>query len=326
MRFALLSNALIGNELAVPIYNDNGMIFINKGIELSEKYIEAIRKLGINTVYVNDGNDEVSLEEILSSNTKLRLVRVLKNEFEKVKANKQIDENAIKNVVQQVIEEINLSENAFLYHNVRQMDETSKLALHSIDVAVLSIFVGAKKKFDEKKLFNLGVGALLHDVGKLIGEGNEHPEAGYKYIKEKTSLAPTATICILQHHENNNGNGYPNKISGDKIFEFSSIVSICDDYINSLVKQQLLPYQAIERIAAQTPYKFKSETYQYFNEAICCYPNGLTVKLSNSLEGTVVEQNKNAPSRPIILISKGGKKGYIDLMKNLTLFIEQVKI
>lgn len=326
MRFALLSDALAGRELAVPIYNDNGMIFVNKGVILTEKYIKSIRKIGVSTIYVEDGNEETSLQEVLNSGIKLRLAKVLKNEFEKVKKNKVIDENQIKNIVTEIIREIDLSENAFLYNNVGQADAIMKLALHSLNVAILAILVGVNKKYDEKKLFNLGIGALLHDIGKLISEGINHPELGYKYIKENTMLPPTATICILQHHENNNGSGYPNKISGDKIFEFSSIVSICDEYLNIQVNSQLLPYQAMERIVAETPYKFKIEIYKDFSESIYCYPNGLTVKLNNNQEGIVVMQNKNLPSRPIVMVLKDSGNEYIDLTNNLTLFIDQVKL
>lgn len=326
MRFALLSDVLAGRELAVPIYNDNGMIFINKGVILTEKYIKSIRKIGVSSIYVEDGNEETSLQEVLNSGIKLRLAKVLKNEFEKVKKNKVIDENQIKNIVTEIIREIDLSENAFLYNNVGQADATMKLTLHSLNVAILAILVGVNKKYDEKKLFNLGIGALLHDIGKLITEGVNHPELGYKYVKENTMLSPTATICILQHHENNNGSGYPNKISGDKIFEFSSIVSICDEYLNIQVNSQLLPHQAMERIVAETPYKFKIEIYKDFSESIYCYPNGLTVKLSNNLEGIVVMQNKNLPSRPIVMVLKDSGNEYLDLTNNLTLFIDQVKL
>lgn len=323
----MLTSKLIGSKLAVPIYNDNGMVFLNSGIVLTERYIAAAKNIGVNTVYIDDGNEDVTLQEVLNSSIKLRLSKLLKSEFDKIGKNMPIDENVIKNIISEIMKEINLSENAFLYNNIGQVDKTMSMCVHSIDVAVLSLVVGTTKKYDEKKLLNLGIGALLHDIGKLIEEGKGHPAAGYKYIKANTTaLSPTSSIVILHHHENIDGTGYPDKIPGDKIYEFSKIVSICDEYLNSITSQGQLPHAALEKITAQTSRKFDPEIYNLFTQSIYCYPNGLSVKLNNGKQAIVTMQNKNFPLRPIVFVQDGNYYGQIDLLKELTLFVDQVLV
>lgn len=327
MRFAVLNDGLIGYELAVPVYNDNGMIYLNSGVTLNEKFINLIKRLGLNTVYINDSNNDITLQEVIDSSVKLRLSKSLKGEFEKIKKNQAIDEFGINQIIKEILENINLSENAFLYNNVGLNDELTKLAIHSIDTAVLSIIVGVSMKYDGKKLYNLATGALLHDIGKLLTDKKEHhPEVGYQYIKTHMQLPPTSVISILQHHEHYNGTGYPNKLVNDKIYEYSKIVSICNTYANLQTSNKLLPHQAIEYIAAQTPAVFAPDIYSHFINSIYCYPNGLSVKLSNGYKGVIVMQNKQSPTRPVILVNSGDATIHIDLLdKNfLTLFIEEV--
>jgi HD-GYP domain-containing protein (c-di-GMP phosphodiesterase class II) len=327
MRFAVLNESLIGYELAVPVYNDNGMIYLNSGVTLNEKFINLIRKLGLNTVYINDSNNEIILQEVLDSSVKLRLAKSLKGEFEKIWKSNVISEFTIQNIIKVILENINLSENAFLYNNVGLNDDLTKHAIHSIDVAVLSIIVGVSMKYDDKKLYNLAVGALLHDIGKLLADKQEqHPEIGYQYIKNYMQLPPTSVISILQHHENNNGTGYPNRLANDKIYEYSKIVSICNAYANIQVTDKMLPHQAIEYITAYTPVMFDPTIYNHFINSIYCYPNGLSVKLSNGYKGVVVMQNKQSPTRPEILVNSDSVTRNVDLLdKNfLTLFIEEV--
>lgn len=327
MRFAVLNDGLIGYELAVPVYNDNGMIYLNSGVTLTQKFIDLIKRLGLNTVYINDSNNDITLQEVIDSSVKLRLSKSLKNEFEKVKKNQAVNEFGINNVIAEILENINLSENAFLFNNVSLNDELTKLSIHSIDVAVLSIIVGVNMKYDGKKLYNLAAGALLHDIGKLLTDKKElHPEVGYQYIKNYMQLPPTSVISILQHHEHYNGTGYPNKLANDKIYEYSKIVSLCNTYANLQISNKMLPHQAIEYITANTPVIFDPNIYSHFINSIYCYPNGLSVKLSNGSKGVVVMQNKQSPTRPVILVNSNNTITHIDLLdKNfLTLFIEEV--
>lgn len=325
MRLTVLNEKAIGKELAVPIYTQTGMIYLNKGLKFSERSVEQVKKIGINTVYIEDGINDVTLQEVYDTPLRLKAIKDLNSVFEDCKKNKYIPEQPIIELVEDIIKNINISENAYLYNNISKNDEKFALATHSLDVTILSIMIGYNKKYGKDKLLKLGIGAILHDIGKLFKIGEEHTTEGYKLVKSNNYFLPTSYTCINSHHENEDGTGYPGKLKGDKIYEFAKIVSICNEYINILDSNDtMLPHDAIEKITAMTGTKFSNEIYKDFVISIYCYPNGLTVKLSNGLEAMVIKQNRDMPSRPVVAFKENEEAKYINLIDNPTLFIEEV--
>lgn len=325
MRLTVLNEKVIGKELAVPIFTQTGMIYLNRGAILSERSIEQLKKTGINVVYIEDGINEVILHEIYDTPLRVKAIKNLKSVFDDCKKNKYISEQPIIEIVEDIIKNISISENAYLYNNVAKNDKELTLCTHSLNVAILSIIIGYNKKYSSDKLLKLGIGAILHDIGKLFNEGEEHINEGYKIVKNNNYFSPMSCTCIKSHHENEDGTGYPENLKGDNIYEFAKIVSICNEYINLLDSNDaMLPHDAIEKITAMTGTRFSNHIYKDFVISIYCYPNGLTVKLNNGLEAMVIKQNKDMPSRPIVAFKENGEAKCTNLMDNPTLFIEGV--
>ncbi|MBI5814422.1 MAG: DUF3391 domain-containing protein [Nitrospinae bacterium] len=119
---------------------------------------------------------------------------------------------------------------------------------HSVNVATLSISLAMASGIkDEKRLSDLGVGAVLHDLGKskvdpaLINKPGslsdaefrlvrEHVTLGYDMLKWNKALPADALIPVLQHHERLTGTGYPNRLKGERIHVYGRIVSVIDAY------------------------------------------------------------------------------------------------
>lgn len=121
-------------------------------------------------------------------------------------------------------------------------------ANHSVSVCVLALCIGKLFGYDADTLEALGVGSLLHDVGKLVvpteiinkpGKLTDdereiitsHPVAGYLLLKENIdhSLMPDAALdIVLNHHERCDGSGYPDGLTGDKIDDLSKIAAVTD--------------------------------------------------------------------------------------------------
>lgn len=325
VKLMVLSDKAIGATLASSIYNSNGMLFMNRGILITDKTLFHLKKIGISTIYIEDGNSEVNLQEVLEPSIKIQIIKSLKAEFVSISKNKKINDDVFSNCVKLIIENINLSENALLYDNIGHEDELMKLVTHSLNVTILSVMVGIKRKYDMKKINSLGMGSLLHDVGKLISTGEDHAEQGYKLAKLNSMFTPTINVTILQHHENVNGTGFPQKINGEKIYEFAKIVAVCNSYINNL-SLGILPHEALEKITAQANIIYDAETIKDFSSTVYCYPSGLTVQLNNGMSGTIISQNQNFPLRPIVEVVVSEGKKYINLLKELTVFIDKVII
>lgn len=327
MKFVVINDKLVGNTLAIPIYNTNGILYMNKGTELSLMAISRIKKMGLSTLYIKDGNTDCSLQEVISAINKIRYVNLLNEEYKKIKANKFVNYDTIYEITKGLIESVNLSENAFLFNNIGKMDDSLNLAIHSIDVAILTLMIGVHKKYNVSKLTNLCMGALLHDVGKIFVSGDDHVLVGYKIVKANSMFSPTTTICIAQHHEQYDGNGFPERIPGDKIYEFAKVVSLCDEYANcSLKKDGYLPLEIIEKLLAETNTKFDPNIFNDFKSSVYCYPNGLRVQLTNGYNGIVIMQNKDFPLRPLIKIDTTPTNKYFNLMKDLSVQISDVLI
>ena len=114
---------------------------------------------------------------------------------------------------------------------------------HSLNTAILATALGYKLNLDEDYLEKITKAALLHDIGitKLPKEIIEktvlsqqdtkifqtHTQIGYKILKYEMSLPEDICLVALEHHENNDGSGYPFKLSGEQISEMARIVGMC---------------------------------------------------------------------------------------------------
>jgi putative nucleotidyltransferase with HDIG domain len=118
------------------------------------------------------------------------------------------------------------------------------LYTHSIDVAVISLMMAAEMGYSKEELTNLGIGTLMHDVGKLLIPKSiiqksekltdmemslmrQHCELGVSSL-EGYNLPKEYLDIVMQHHERLDGSGYPNGLKGDEICRNAKIVMIAD--------------------------------------------------------------------------------------------------
>ncbi|GER92757.1 hypothetical protein A45J_0482 [hot springs metagenome] len=145
--------------------------------------------------------------------------------------------------------------------------------IHSINVAVLSIGIGIILGLDKDSLEKLSIGALLHDIGHTaISEDivnkqgrlsmrefeifKTHVREGLKIVQMHKAIPEESYPAILCHHEKLSGNGYPLKITRDKIPLFGKITAIADAYdlltTNRPYRPHMTPFQALSTIAKET--------------------------------------------------------------------------
>lgn len=160
---------------------------------------------------------------------------------------------------------------------------------HSVDVAVYSIVL-AKKIFgsDNKEiLIQAGLGGLLHDIGKrridlsIINkqgaltadewaEVKNHPQYGQEYLKDIQSVPNESKRIVYEHHENFDGTGYPNGLSGESISKLSRVVAIADVFDALTTKRSyhdaISPSQALEIMHGMQPGKFDPGLFNSFDQ------------------------------------------------------------
>lgn len=211
---------------------------------------------------------------------------------------------------------------------VRLLSEKAgeKTSLHSINVSIISLLVGKSMAFGSEQLHELGIGALLHDLGKMDlpdrlrwsdGELSGAERAMYReHVAKGTALArrmglsATAQLIVAQHHEHADATGYPMKLKGEQIAQPARIVSLVNQYDNLCNPGNpalaVTPHEALSLIYAQRKASFDPKVLAAFIHLLGVYPPGSVVELSDGRFAMVVSVNSSRPLRPRVIIHDRG--------------------
>ena len=193
---------------------------------------------------------------------------------------------------------------------------------HSLNVSVLSLMLGKAAELDAITLHQAGLGAILHDIGKIEIPTivtmktepltrpeqilmEQHCEYGHR-LAQKMNLSAEAMSVILQHHECVDGSGYPKKLTGEQMTMAAKVVSITNAYDNLCnpvnVVAALSPSEALSQMFAFQRAKFDDRLLKLFIKRLGIYPPGSLVQLSNDMIGLVVSVNSEQPLRPDVMV------------------------
>ncbi len=317
MRLVLATLDHVGKKLAYPIYTNKGLIFMNPGYTLNEVAIERIRNIGITYIYIEDDiSHGLNIVQAMTDTLRLNILKDLQDFYTAIQKKGQINELMINKLADLIMNNTNISENAVMHNDYGVDNPISRLAVHSLDVAVrcLAGLRNRKDNFDNIKKIILS--ALMHDIGTLV-DCDEPRIASYEMIKKQTSFPPTVYIPILHIKERIDGNG-PDKIQKEKLFINSQVLHIANNY-SEFVQELRRPYEAMEALSADAVGKFDLDVFKSIINVIYCYPSGLLVKLTGEQFGIVTKQNADFPTRPILTMTDGTQ---LDLTKNNSIFIE----
>jgi HD-GYP domain-containing protein (c-di-GMP phosphodiesterase class II) len=203
-------------------------------------------------------------------------------------------------------------------------------ALHSINVCALSVTFGRHLGLSKEQLVELGIGALLHDIGKLRVPNDVlnkpdrltaqefrlirlHPVHGRNLLGKTDHRAAQSVLDIAySHHERNDGRGYPRGLKGSELSLYSRMVAIVDVYdaLNSdrVYHAGLGPDETLARIYEWSQRELDAELVQHFIRSLGRFPVGTLVELSNGEVGIVIEVNHQQPRRPKVLLVLAANK------------------
>jgi putative nucleotidyltransferase with HDIG domain len=144
---------------------------------------------------------------------------------------------------------------------------------HSVNVAVLCIAIASALGFKRRQIEKLGVGALMHDIGKSVlpmhvinKQGKltndefslmkTHVVEGFKILEKAKQVEKESLVVVLQHHERLSGTGYPFGLSGEKIKTFGRIAAMVDCYDCLITPRPFryayTPYMALSLLTKET--------------------------------------------------------------------------
>lgn len=196
------------------------------------------------------------------------------------------------------------------------------LAFHSMNVMFLSLMLGKGLGLEREELKALGLGALLHDAGKIevpqrILRATErtppeeefyraHVGYGIKAVAGARDLPTPVRNIIACHHERFDGSGFPNRLAGEKIPKLARLVAIANRYDNLCnpfdLRQAKTPAEAVAHLFRKEAAHFQPEALQAFVRMLGVYPPGSFVSLSNGAIGLVVEVDSRDLLRPTVML------------------------
>jgi HD-GYP domain-containing protein (c-di-GMP phosphodiesterase class II) len=193
---------------------------------------------------------------------------------------------------------------------------------HALNVTVISMLIGRTFGLGPAEMAELGLGALLHDVGKIdlpervrhaddqMGAGElaawrEHVPRGLVHGR-RMALPEGALAVLAQHHEHADGSGFPAALRGDAMTLPARIVAIVNRYDNlcnpPLLARALTPHEAVSTLFAQGRAKYDPAVLGAFIRMMGVYPAGSLVQLTDDRFGMVAGVNSSRPLKPRVLV------------------------
>jgi putative nucleotidyltransferase with HDIG domain len=336
-----------GMELAGSLIADNDKFALGEGTVLTLSLIQRLRGWGVEVVDVRQaasGGDKepppLSAKQKAVSNEYNDTVKTLKKSFETIRFFKQVPIKEIRDLAAETVESlINMS--GILNHLLVVQRKDDYTFHHCIDVAVLCGVIGRWLGYRDQELKDLVLAGLLHDIGKtqipleiLRKPGKLSPEEmevvrlhtirGYNLIKG-LGLPASVMYAILQHHEREDGSGYPLQVTGDKIHPFAKVVAVVDIYdamtSDKVYRKKTTPYDAVDSLMRDMYAKLDPNIGTVFLNNVRDYFIGNRVLLSDGRDAEVVFLGKFISARPVVRAEDGD---FIDLEKNQDISIIKV--
>ena len=300
--------------IAIDIIDDQGRTMLKKGQKITAQGIQILKNLGVAAVYIED-------EYCLNQNT-YQYTMELGNIFKHIEGLREIGSrinegtSGGEDIVQatMIANEI-VDEMLMLPPESKIVYEPCKLRVNSvveqnIYIAMMATALGVKMGLQKKDLVKLCIATLLKDVAllspKILAEHatsyKTHPLVAYKYLKEKYQVDEEILKGVLQHHEYNDGTGFPNKLKGKEICTFARIISLVDCFYEvkatheHLDSTEMLFEVKLKHILR----KFDPEMITYFIRNAEVFSKDTLIRLSNDDLAVIYENNPANPFRPTI--------------------------
>jgi HD-GYP domain-containing protein (c-di-GMP phosphodiesterase class II) len=329
MRFVPVSSLVEGMICGKKLYDINHQLLLNSGSIIQKGYIERITSLGYQGIYIEDNlSSDIEVKDIISDELRMSAIKAVKDiciyagsqkkDYKSLDLKVQKTKLLISNIVEQILENKDTMVNLI---DLKFYDDYT--FFHSVNVAVLSILVGAEYGLEKSELFNVGLASILHDIGKMFVSKDvlnkpgkltidefeavkQHPSFGFNYLKESYEIPASVYVAVLQHHERYDGTGYPMQKSKDQISIIGRIICVADVYdaltSSRPYRKALLPSEAMEYIMANGGTMFDLELTKIFARKVAPFPIGTYVTLSNGFTGIVINNYEDACMRPKVKV------------------------
>ena len=349
MRLIATSRATEGSELGrdVLVGRADGVPLLRAGVKLTARYRELLMKAGISAIYVEDDESAgIVVEPVVDDATRQVATRAVASAYQSAKdaltTGKPLAPEAIaslEDVVARILRQVETSGGVALA--LADLSSADAYTFqHSIDVTALGLLVGQRyyrqhgwtdyrgerhfTKIDER-LSTLGLGLLLHDIGKLaiplpiLNKPDKltpeeweimkaHPRMGVDML-DGSQWSPLVKAVVLRHHERWNGSGYPDGKAGEEIHQMARLAAVADVYDAITSDRLYAPARpasvGVREILKGSGTLFDPQVAEAFSRIVAPYPPGTQLELTDGRTGIVVSVPDSALDRPVVRLLTG---------------------
>lgn len=333
-----------GMELARDIYTDSGSVLATQGTLINKFLIQKLQNWNISTVSIlaettTNPITDPQIQKFFHSHN--QSVTVVQQAFDNIRQNQEIPMETFEKTSDDIVESLSESGNVIdqLYNLPPCDDYTFR---HSVNVSTIATLIATWLKFPQENISAIALAGLLHDVGKsqlppevlnkshLLSPAEQelfqtHTTLGYELVSKLPGISKSILAGILDHHERDDGSGYPKQLLAEDIHPYAKIIAIADIFDEELIvnyenPDALSPYISLEKVWDEL-YRLNAKAVITFIQNMMNYLSGNIVALNNGQQGRVVFVNKDKPSRSIIQLEDGT---VIDLSETDNLYIHYV--
>lgn len=350
--------------LGRSIYQSNGKLLLGAGYRINEAMKAKLIERGYTHVYVmEEGTEDVVPEDVISEEIRFQArlkfadkITEIKNQSEfremsTTKAVELIEKGYLRKVnitydmrliVEEILKDISAAGAKFMNTVMIKSVDTNFID-HAINTTILTILIGRKYRFSKAELASLAPGTFLHDIGKVVIEQikgsdepkiahslyREHPTFGYLLIRDSRDVTPMETQIVNQHHEYQDGSGFPIGLQGQnlppvkpisrdtkgQIFRLAEICCVANAFENLAYnprdKNSLNLDHAVKKMILDSEKKFNRDVVQTLLQVVPIYPVGVSVKVIYSVDpsligyrGVVAKINEHQINKPVIILTR----------------------
>lgn len=342
------------------IWNEAGHPLLQENVKVTDRIIERLIDLNVQYVYIQDAlSRDIESFDTVPIEVRNRAVTEITKTFKAIQGAKKegasffIDQQskALYSIIDDLLNNILSNEDVltiigdvFMYDNY--------IYQHSFQVSTYAIAIAKEMNYSVEEIRQIALGALLHDVGKMLvpqdilfkpgrlseeefNEIRKHTTSGFDVLRNVHSISLLVAHCAFQHHERLDGSGYPRGLIDFEIHPYAKIIAVADVFdavtSNRVYKMKMLPFQAIAILEAGKGTLYDAKVVEAFSQIIVHYPNGTIVALSNASRGIISKQNKHEPTRPWVRIFEENGELLnatyeLNLLLNKELVIDKVEL
>lgn len=362
MRMCPVEEVREGDVLGKSIYMTGSRLLLGAGYRINREICQKLFEMGYTHVYImEEGTEDIIPEDVISDEVRTEAKFRLADNVERLKQAAKFQQLTVdklretlekgnlrnveitadvKNIVKEILKDITASNTQFMT-SIFPRSKDLYFFDHAVNTTVLAILLGKRYRFSRDELLTLGLGAFLHDIGKVIieqtveraGSGfsdsyyREHSTFGYLLLRHDSSISPLVLQTVNQHHEQQDGNGFPIGLKGTNtppvkegtqtkgtIFRFAEICAVADGYDRLLLTPlnggRRTPMDVVKDMLVSAGTVYNRVIVESLIDIVPTFPVGSFVRIVDIVDpslagcyGVVARVNETNMKRPTIIVT-----------------------